>query len=71
MATKATKSVADAPVTVAMLMQFYREVMLPDLERVFANAFEAPERRLRDEMRAGFEVLASRLDRLLAERHDG
>ena len=43
---------------VPLLGRFHREVLLPDVKRAFAEAVEASERRLRDEMRAGFDSLA-------------
>ena len=52
---------------VPVLAKFHREVLLPDVKRVVAEAVEASERRLRDEMQAGFDALAQRLDRLETE----
>lgn len=52
---------------VPVLAKFHREVLLPDVKRVVAEAVEASERRLRDEMQTGFDALAQRLDRLETE----
>jgi hypothetical protein len=38
---------------VPLLARFHREVLLPDVKRVVAEAVAASERRLRDEMQAG------------------
>ena len=43
---------------VPLLSRFHREVLLPDVKRVVAEAVEASERRLRDEMQTGFDSLA-------------
>ncbi len=53
---------------VKVLTQFHREIVIPDIERIVGNAVEGSERRLRDEMHAGFDALAQRLDRLLETR---
>src|SRR5262245_26423970 len=49
---------------VLALTRFHRDVFVPDIERIVV----ASERRLRDEMRAGFEAPAQRLDRLAQVR---
>lgn len=54
---------------VPALARFHREVLLPDVKRVVAEAIEASEQRLRDEMQMGFDALAKRLDRLETEYH--
>jgi hypothetical protein len=46
------------------LTKFHREIVVPDIERIVGNATEGLERRLRDEMHAGFDALTQRLDRL-------
>jgi hypothetical protein len=43
-----------------MLMQFHREVVVPDIERIVG----ASERRLRDEMHGLHDALLVRLDHL-------
>ncbi len=52
-----------------ILTRFHREIVLPDIERIVGNAVEGSERRLRDEVQAGFDALAQRLDRLDTEYH--
>lgn len=42
---------------VPLLARFHRDVLLPDVKQVLAEAVEASEHRLHDEMRAGFESL--------------
>lgn len=54
---------------VQILATFHRDVLLPDVKRVVGDAVEASERRLRDEMHAGFDALAQRLDRFETEYH--
>jgi hypothetical protein len=49
---------------IPLLAKFHHDVLLPDVKRVVAEVVEASERRLRDEMRTGFDGLAQRLDRL-------
>jgi hypothetical protein len=46
---------------VPVLAKFHREVLLPDVKRVVAEAVEASERRLRDEMHRLFDSLAGEL----------
>ena len=46
---------------VPVLAKFHREVLLPDVKRVVAEAVEASERRLRDEMHTLFDSLAGEL----------
>jgi chromosome segregation ATPase len=53
----------DEPVTFSTLLRFHREVLVPDVERIVG----ATEQRLRDEMQAGFDALAQRLERLETE----
>lgn len=52
---------------VPVLARFHREVLLPDVKRVVAEAVEASEKRLRDEMQRGFDALAQRIGRLETE----
>ncbi len=54
---------------VQVLTKFHRELVGPDIERIVGDAVEGSERRLRDEMHAGFDALAQRLDRLETEYH--
>jgi hypothetical protein len=48
---------------IPILTRFHREVVLPDIQRVVGAAVEESERRLRDEIHAGFDALARRIDR--------
>jgi predicted nucleic acid-binding Zn-ribbon protein len=50
---------------VQVLTKFHREIVVPDIERIVGET----ERRLRDEMHAGFDALSQRLDRLETEYH--
>jgi predicted nuclease with TOPRIM domain len=52
---------------VSVLAKFHRDVLLPDVQRLVADAVEGSERRLRDEMQGHFDALAQRLDRLETE----
>jgi chromosome segregation ATPase len=54
---------SDVPLTLAVLAQFHREVILPDVKRVVEDAVGASERRLRDEMHAIFDSLDARMTR--------
>ena len=65
MTTKARKLMPDDPLTLAALMQFHREVMMPDVERIVGTAVA----QLRDEVHAGFDAVYQRLDRLETEYH--
>jgi chromosome segregation ATPase len=60
-------TVAEDPVP--LLARFHREVLLPDVKRVVAEAVEASERRLRDEMQTGFDSLARELTDLREVYH--
>jgi len=51
---------SDQPLTLAVLAQFHRQVILPDIERIVA----ATEHRLRDEMHVLQDFVLKRLDRL-------
>lgn len=53
---------------VALLARFHREVLLPDVKQVVAEAIEASERRLCDEMYAGFARLSRELSDLRQEQ---
>jgi hypothetical protein len=53
---------------VQVLTEFHLEIVVPDIERIVGTAIEGSERRLRDEMHAGFDALAQRLDRVLEAR---
>ena len=50
---------------VQVLTRFHREVVVPDIKEIVGTA----ERRLRDEMQAGFDALAQRLEKLETEYH--
>lgn len=52
-----------------VLAKFHREVLLPDVKRVVAEAVEASERRLRDEMQTLFDSLAHELKNLREQYH--
>jgi polyhydroxyalkanoate synthesis regulator phasin len=54
---------------IPILTRFHREVVLPDIQRVVGAAVEGSERRLRDEIHAGFDALARRIDTLETEYH--
>lgn len=54
---------SDQPLTLAVLAQFHRQVILPDIERVVGGT----ERRLRDEVHGLQDFILSRLDRLETE----
>jgi hypothetical protein len=49
-----------------VLAKFHREVLLPDVKRVVADAVEASERRLRDEMHSLFDSLSKQIRTLEA-----
>ncbi len=55
------------PITLNALMQYHREVLLPDVKRLLSDSAESLEQRLRDEMHAGFDALVRRIDRLETE----
>ena len=57
---------ADQPLTLVVLAQFHRQVILPDIERIVAATVEA-EHRLRDEMHVLQDFVLKRLDRLEGE----
>ena len=46
-----------------VLTRFHRDVVVPDIREIVGTT----ERRLRDEMQAGFDALAQRLDKLVSE----
>jgi chromosome segregation ATPase len=54
---------SDQPLTLAVLAQFHRQVILPDIERLVA----ASEDRLRDQMQGLHDSVLQRLDRLEVE----
>jgi predicted nucleic acid-binding Zn-ribbon protein len=54
---------------IPILTRFHHDVLLPDVKRIVGEAVEAFEQRLRDEMQAGFDALAKRLDKLEVEYH--
>ena len=58
---------SDQPLTLIVLAQFHRQVILPDIERVVGNAVGGSERRLRDEMHTLHDFVLTRLDRLETE----
>jgi hypothetical protein len=58
---------SDQPLTLAVLAEFHRQVILPDVRRVVNEVVQGSESRLRDEMRSLHDVLMGRLD-MLAQR---
>jgi hypothetical protein len=54
---------SDQPLTLIVLAQFHRQVILPDIERVVGGA----EARLRNEMHTLHDFVLTRLDRLETE----
>jgi len=56
---------SDQPLTLAVLAEFHRQVILPDVRRVVNEAVQSSESRLRDEMHGLHDVLVGRLDMLL------
>ena len=54
---------SDEPLTLAVLAQFHRQVILPDIERIVGST----ETRLRDEIQTLHDVVLKRLDRLEIE----
>jgi len=54
---------SDEPLTLAVLAQFHRQVILPDIERIVGST----ETRLRNEMQTFHDVVLKRLDRLEIE----
>jgi polyhydroxyalkanoate synthesis regulator phasin len=54
---------------VPILAKFHRDVLLPDVKRVVAEAVEASERRLRDEMHTLFDSLSRQIEDLRTEYH--
>jgi hypothetical protein len=57
----------DRPITLSVLANFHREVVLPDIQRVVADAVGGVERRLRDEMHASFDAVVQAQHRLETE----
>jgi hypothetical protein len=55
----------DDPITLATLMQFHREVLLPDVQRLVDQAVGD----LRAEMNGHFDAIYQRFDRLETEYH--
>jgi predicted nucleic acid-binding Zn-ribbon protein len=58
---------SDQPLTLAVLAQFHRQVILPDIERIVSSAVDGAEGRLRDEMHTLHDFVLKRLDRLEVE----
>ena len=54
---------SDQPLTLAVLAQFHRDVLTPEIERIV----QASERRLRDEMHTLHDATLVRFERLEAE----
>lgn len=52
-----------------ILAKFHRDVLLPDVKRVVAEAVEASEKRLRDEMHTLFDALSRQIEELRTEYH--
>jgi len=55
---------SDQPLTLIVLAQFHRQVILPDVERTLGQAVAGSERRLRDEIRTLQDAVLKRLDEL-------
>ena len=53
--------IADVPLTLAVLEQFYREVMRPDFERVIGEAFAG-------RMQTNFDAILHKLEKLETRR---
>jgi chromosome segregation ATPase len=56
-------TMSDQPLTLAVLAQFHRDVLTPEIERIV----QASERRLRDEMHTLHDATLVRFERLEAE----
>ena len=56
---------------VPVLAKFHRDILLPDVKRVVSEVVDASERRLRDEMQAGFDSLAGGLTPVVTVRAIG
>jgi len=54
---------SDQPITLGVLTQFHREVILPDVQRIVGEAIAASERR----MQANFDAIFHKLDKLETE----
>ncbi len=55
----------EEPLTIAALARFHREILLPDMERMVANAVGG----LRTEFAGHFDEIYKRFDRLEIEYH--
>lgn len=55
---------SDQPLTLIVLAQFHRQVILPDVERILGQAVGRAERGLRDEIRTLQDAVLRRLDDL-------
>jgi len=55
---------SDQPLTLIVLAQFHRQVILPDIQRIVGDAVEGSERRLRDEMHSLHDAVLKRLHHL-------
>lgn len=61
---------ADQPLTFDTLVQFHRQVVLPDIERIVGSRIAPVMSRidaLRDEMLSNFDAIYKRFDRLESE----
>ncbi len=54
---------SDQPITLAVLAQFHREIVLPDVQRIVGEAIVGSERR----MQAKFDAIFHKLDKLETE----
>ncbi len=54
---------SDQPITLGVLAQFHREVILPDVQRIVGEAIAGSERR----MQANFDAIFHKLDKLETE----
>jgi chromosome segregation ATPase len=58
---------SDQPITLAMLAQFHRDVLLPDMHRVFEVQFERLVKPRFDEIDGHFDAIYHKLDKLETE----
>ncbi len=57
----------EKPLTFSQLVQFYREIMCPEMEQVIDQKLEARLRPLQDEMLRGFDDLYKKFETLEQE----
>jgi predicted nucleic acid-binding Zn-ribbon protein len=58
---------SDQPITLAVLAQFHRDVVVPDMHRTFENLFERLVRPRFDEIDGRFDAVFHKLDKLETE----